>query len=139
MLKFVQDIIDKVKNAPTTTIVVNGKSFSGRNVTVINGNVIVDGKKMEIPDSKEVKIEIHGDVGILDVDIGEVQVTGSVGNVTTDQGAVTVSGDVKGYVRVDQGNVECHDIFSDVQIDMGNVKASTIHGSASTKMGNITK
>lgn len=139
MRKYLNELIDKVRKAPANSISVNGKSFSGRNVTIINGKVIVDGKTVDMPDAKEIIVNIEGDLGSLQLDAGTVNVTGHAGDVHVGQGTAKVEMDVKGEVRVDQGKLECNDIFADVRVDMGNIKASTIHGNATTKMGNITK
>lgn len=135
---FVTDLMNKSK-ASKSTIIVNGETFEGNNVSVINGEVIVDGKKVVFPDRKEVIITVTGDIGNLQAGRCRLEVGGSVGNVSVSQGAVVVEGDVKGEVNLSQGDLECTDIFADVRIDMGNVKASTIHGSVKTKMGNITR
>lgn len=135
---FVTDLMNKAK-ASKSTITVNGETFEGNNVSVVNGEVIVDGKKVVFPDRKEVVITVTGDLGNLQADRCRLEVGGSVGNVSVGQGPVVVDGDVKGEVNLSQGDLKCTDIFADVKIDMGNVKASTIHGSVKTKMGNITR
>lgn len=139
MIKFVQDLLEKTRKLPSSTIVVNGQQFSGRSVNVVNGKVIVDGKQVDVPDSKEIHITVEGDLGNLQLDSGSVTVTGHAGDVTVGQGSVHVGMDVKGKIKVDQGKVDCQDVFANVSVDMGNVKAREIHGNATTKMGNISK
>lgn len=138
MKNFLNDIIEKVRGAKST-IVVNGHTVSGRNVIIVNGKVTVDGKVVDMPDAKEIKIVVEGDLGSLQVDAGDVSVQGNCGEVNMAQGSVTVAGDVKGEVQVDQGRVECNDVYADVSVDMGNINASAIHGNATAKMGNISK
>lgn len=139
MRKFITDLIDKVSSTPASKIVVNGHSVVGRNVTVLNGKVIVDGKKVDIPDAKEIIINIEGDLGSLQIDAGDVTVQGSTGDITSGAGNVIVGQDVKGSIKVEAGNVDCKDVYSDIKVDMGNIRASTIHGDAKTGMGNISK
>lgn len=138
LLSFVTDLMAKSK-VSKSSITVNGETFEGNSVSVVNGEVIVDGKKVVFPDRKEVIISISGDLGNLQADRCRLEVGGSVGNVSVGQGTVVVDGDVKGEVNLNQGDLKCTDVFADVKVDMGNVKASTIHGSVKTKMGNITR
>jgi len=83
-------------------ITINGKSYEGNDVSVINGQITVDGKPIE--DLKEasdstVRIEVTGDLTNLKCD-GVVTVNGNVhGNVKGD--VVTVHGDIKGNVSAD--------------------------------------
>lgn len=134
-------MIDKLKGmfnkVVTSTITVNGQTFVGNNVSVVNGEVIVDGKKVAAPEGKVINIAVQGDIESLKVDRGSVNVTGSVGSVAVSQGDVESIGGVKGKVEIDQGNLECGDIFGDVSVNMGNVVAGTIHGSVKAKMGNV--
>lgn len=133
-------MIDKLKGmfnkVVTSTITVNGQTFVGNNVSVVNGEVIIDGKKVAAPEGKVINITVQGDIESLKVDRGSVNVTGSVGSVDVTQGDVECGG-VKGKVEIDQGNLECGDIFGDVSVNMGNVVAGTIHGSVTAKMGNV--
>ena len=138
MKNFLNEIVEKVRGAKSK-IVVNGHTIVGRNVSIVNGVVTVDGKVVELPDAKEIKIVVEGDLGSLRVDAGDVSVQGSCGEVEVNQGSVTVAGDVKGEIQVDQGRVECNDVYSDVKVDMGNINALTILGNATAWMGNISK
>ena len=129
MINDIKKYLKKFTGSNESQITINGKTFRGNNVSVVNGKVTVDGKEMEMPDAKNIHIFIEGDVGTLNIDCGEVQVSGDV----------KVGGDVKGTATLNMGDLECTDVFADVSVDMGNVKASTIHGSVKTKMGNITR
>lgn len=92
---------------------INGKSISvqGSNISVVNGNVYVDGKLVEENLSGDVKISFEGSLASLTVD-----------------GSAKVYGDVKGDVRA--GNsVKCGDVEGSV--DAGNsIKCGNIGGSA---------
>lgn len=138
MKNFISELKDKVRNT-TSKIIINGQSFVGRNVSMINSQVVIDGRRVDIGEAKDIRITIEGDLGSLTLDHGIVNISGNCGDIRVGQGNVNTAADVKGEVHVDQGKVECQDVYSDVHVDMGNIKASTIHGSARTKMGNITK
>lgn len=138
MKNFLNEIVEKVRGAKSK-IVVNGHTVVGRNVSIVNGKITVDGKLIEFPDAKEIKIVVEGDLGSLRVDAGDVSVQGSCGEIEVNQGSVTVAGDVKGEIQADQGRVECNDVYADVKVNMGNINAAAIHGNATARMGNISK
>jgi cytoskeletal protein CcmA (bactofilin family) len=100
---------------------INGKTYYGRNVTITNNKVIVDGVVQEdVTSAKTISIngekfrgnlEIHGSVNVFGDVEGSVQAGGSV---TCD--------DVKGNVMAG-GSVDCDDVG-------GNISAggSVMHG-----------
>jgi hypothetical protein len=104
------------------TITINSKSVSGRNIVVVNGRVIVDGKD-ETPESKEINIVVTGDVEKLEVDAcSKIEVNGNVHNVKTLSGDVEISGVVSGNVQTMSGDVKCGDIGGSVSTMSGDVK-----------------
>lgn len=139
MIDSIKNLLEKIKKAPSSIVNVNGHSVVGRNVTIINGKVIVDGKPVDIPEAKEIHVTVEGDLGSLKLDAGQVTVHGSAGEIQVDSGSVSVGMDVKGEIEVSQGKVTCQDVYSDVTVDIGSVKAATIHGSVHTKTGTISR
>lgn len=139
MIDSIKSFFNKLKDAPASSITVNGRTYRGNNVSIVNGKITVDGKEVDTPSEKKIHITIDGDIGSLNLDCGEIEVSGDVGNLVSHCGNVTLGGDVKGAATLNMGDLECENIFADVQVDMGNVKASTIHGSVKTKMGNISR
>lgn len=123
----------------TSTITVNGKSFQGNSVSIVNGEIIVDGKKVSSPTEKEINITITGDIKELILDSGTIKMEGDVGNLEVNHGKVGIQGDVKGNASIKHGNLECDNIFADVDVAHGNVRAATIHGAVAVKMGNISR
>ena len=98
-----------------STITINGQTYTGRSVNIINGEVIIDGVK-QTGDKLQgvVKVEITGDPASVDCD-APVTVKGNVkGNVIAD-GPVTC-GDVGGDVDAD-GPVTCGNVQGDVDAD----------------------
>ena len=98
-----------------STITINGKTYSGKSVNIINGEVIIDGVK-QTGDKLQgvVKVEITGDPASVDCD-APVTVKGNVkGNVIAD-GPVTC-GDVSGDVDA-AGPVTCGNVSGDVNAD----------------------
>lgn len=114
-----------------STITINGKTYVGQNISVVNGKVLIDGKSQDDTLSGVVRIEVTGDLASLQCD-APVVVTGNVkGNINCD-GPCTC-GDVEGDVDAD-GPVTCGDVKGNVEADGpctcgkvgGNVKASIV-------------
>jgi len=110
----------------TTTIVVNGKSYSlpkGTKVQITNQGVLVNGTQIEEFDQtglKTISITINGDVNSVETDGAELTVHGDVTTVST------VSGDVKATT-----------ISGSVSTMSGDVTSNEIHGSVKTMSGDI--
>lgn len=106
----------------TGTITVNGSSYSGSNVSIIDGVVTVDGVIQKQKISHLVNVTIAGDVE----------------RVENTAGDVFIRGNVTGNVKTVSGSVECADIGNDVQTISGNVTASgSINGNVKTISGDI--
>lgn len=105
-----------------TQVTIDGRTFTGRSVSIINGKVIVDGKEQDGQLVGPVSVTVNGDVEVLDNPTGTVSVTGSVGAVKT------MSGDV-----------HCKDVSGSVSTMSGDVTCGTIGGSASTMSGDINR
>lgn len=88
-------------------ITINGKTYVGSNISVVNDRVIIDGKPVEDPGKGIVSIKIEGDLSSLHSDLA-VTVNGNVqGNV--DAGNSVTCGNVQGSVKA--GNsVNCGDV-----------------------------
>ena len=120
--------------------IVNGIRYNGNKIQITNGKVIIDGKKIDTGDAKEIKIEVHGDIDLLDVDVcNYVTVDGNVGDVNVSQGDVTIKGSAMDKVTNHQGNINIGgDLNGDAKNSMGNIKANgNIYGKPKTSMGDI--
>ena len=105
------------------SITINGRSFSGNSVSIVNGSVFINGSKVDAGDSKEIKIEVVGNVDQLKVDsCDSLTISGSAGSVST------VSGDVK-----------CGDVSGSVSSVSGDVACGSVGGAVSTVSGDILK
>ena len=107
------------------TIVVNGVTYHGNSVSVVNGRVFVDGVEKKTGDGAmqvQLSIKIEGDVELLETAAGDVEVSGSVGNVKSTSGDVT-----------------CGDVSGNVVTVSGDVKAGSIGGSVTTVSGDIRR
>lgn len=101
--------------------IINGKEYKGRNVSVVNGKVVIDGNV--VSEEQNVIINIHsstvrilssdGNINISDSEVSDCSTTsgnliihGDVyGNVETRSGNITISGPVAGSVTSRSGNI----------------------------------
>ena len=121
-------------------IKINGISVIGgannSSIIVSNGRILVGGKDVT-PDSKDIKIEITGDVETLRVDAcNTINIKGNVGKVNNGAGDI-VCGDVTGDVESGAGDIECGTINGNVETGAGDVRANVIKGSVNTGAGDI--
>lgn len=101
---------------------INGVSIAGgRNVTIQNGRVIVDGKDITGDNQKTIIIQIQGDVDELSADVcASITVTGAVKKVRTQSGDVRC-GDVSGSVNTMSGDISCGAVAGDVSTMSGDI------------------
>jgi hypothetical protein len=117
-------------------ITINGKNIFGKNINISNGKVLIDGVDMT-PDSKEITINVTGDIDTLDVDYAkEIKVNGNINKASTGSADITCA-NITGGARTGSGDIECETISGDVQTGSGDVKSNTITGSVKTGSGDI--
>lgn len=97
-------------------------SISGSSISISNGVVIVDGKRISLDkNEKNFTINVKGNVSALEVDVAE---------------KITIKGSA-GIVKTTNGNVQCGDVQGDVSTVNGNVRAYKIEGKVSTVNGDV--
>ena len=106
------------------TIIINGKRIvsQGRNISVINGQVIVDGKVVELDEAPVYNIVVEGNVEEISGEFASITVNGDARTVSTISGNAEVGNNVSGNVSSVSGNV--------------NVQGS-VAGRASSVSGNV--
>jgi hypothetical protein len=105
-----------------STITINGNTYSGDNITISNGKVIINGKDVT-PDGKEINISVQGNVNELKVDnCNKIFITGNVKNVSTKSADVDISGNVEGSIQTMSGDVDCGKISGSVSTMSGDIK-----------------
>jgi len=98
-------------------VIVNGKTYKGNNITISNGDVIIDGILQEPIDGKpRLEISVSGDSKI---------------DITSDE-VITIKGNVNGNVE-SKNNVNCNNIYGNVNAGM-NVNSDDINGDAKAGM-----
>lgn len=104
-----------------STVSVNGKTVRvrGNSISIINDQIIVDGKPLEEAlDQPEITVIVEGDCRILNVS-GNVEIMGNAHNVDC-SGSCTIHGNVTGNVDA-SGSVTCGDVGGDIDAS-GSVK-----------------
>jgi hypothetical protein len=105
-----------------STISINGNVYSGDNIVVMNGKVIINGMDVT-PDSKEINITIEGNIHDLKVDAcNSIRVVGNVNAISTKSGYVDVTGGVAGSIQTMSGSVDCGDVGGSISTMSGSVK-----------------
>jgi len=100
------------------------RSFTGaRSIVIKNGQVIIDGKKIELEDVPEITLEISGDALRIDADnVQEITVNGNVTeDVKTMSGNIRVQGSVGGNVKSMSGDIHCGDVAGKVETMSGDI------------------
>jgi hypothetical protein len=123
-------------------LTVNGSivagNFTGKNIRIQNGNVIIDGQNIT-PDSKSISIEVHGNVAQLDTGgCLETVIKGDVGSIDGGSGDIECK-NVTGSISTGSGYVSCETIGGNVSTGSGDVQANSIMGSVKTGSGDIYK
>jgi predicted ThiF/HesA family dinucleotide-utilizing enzyme len=103
-----------------SSVNINGVVYSGRNIQVNGGRVMIDGHDYT-PDSKIINIEVNGNIGELKVDAcAKLTVVGRVDKLSTMSGDVNC-GEVGGNVKTMSGDVHCGSVAGGVETMSGDV------------------
>ena len=95
-----------------STVTINDRTYSGRDISVVDGRVIVDGKEQDPAalGTGPVTVNVHGNCERVLLVTGTIHVDGDVGKVDTQHGNVRVDGNVAGDVNSLSGNVHCGEV-----------------------------
>lgn len=110
----------KIISNGSASITIDGRSFSGRNISISGNKVIIDGVVQGGELVGDVNVVVNGDVDAVENTNGKVEVTGSVGQVKTTNGDIRC-GDVKGDVTTSNGTVQCGVVHGQVRTTNGNI------------------
>lgn len=118
-------------------VIINGRSYIGNQITVINGKVIVNGEDYT-PDSKEINIQIDGNIEQLKVDTClKCTVNGNANYVQSGSGDIDISGEIIGNVQTGSGDIECGNVGGNIQTGSGDIKCNNVSGNVKTNTGDI--
>ena len=117
-----------------STIKINGKVYSGNNITIQNGKVIIDGKTTE-SNEKIINIIVEGNIETLKVDFCETIKANDVKTLITTSGDVTCNN--VNSVETTSGDIECNDVNGNVTSTSGDINCKSIKGNCRTVSGDI--
>ena len=105
----------------SSTVRINGVTYTGNNIVVSNGKVLINGQD-HTPDSKKIDIVVNGNIETLKVDAcDKVVVGGSVSSLSTLSGDVKIEGNVGGSISTMSGSVKCGSIGGSVSTMSGDI------------------
>ena len=88
------------------TITLNGVSYSGKNITITNGNIQIDGKPVNDKGLRALNISVEGNVKTLTFSTcNRCTINGSVVNVKSSSGDIEIAGNCEGDVTTSSGDV----------------------------------
>ena len=108
-----------IKMSGNGSVVIDGKSFSGGDISINNGVVTIDGVNQDGTLSGPINVVVHGDVQLLESRAGNVTAQ-NVGEISTGSGDVICS-NVNGSVRTGSGDVECGTVSGSVRTGSGDI------------------
>ena len=132
-----KSFFNRFRYGESSKVVVNGKSYVGNTVSVVNGCVIVDGVQQEGTLPERIQIQVYGNVDQLETQAGDVTVAGTVGSLTTTAGDVSCD-NIGGNVSTTAGDINCGNVSGSVKTVAGDVNAKAIIGAVSTVSGDIS-
>lgn len=101
---------------------INGKTFSGNDVVINNGKIIIDGKEINNEDQKTININIEGNLDSLEVgSCNKLSIKGDVGTVESGSADLAINGNVGGSVRTGSGDVVCGKVSGSVKTGSGDI------------------
>lgn len=100
-------------------IVVDGREFKGRNISIKNNKVVVDGVEQDGELVGDINVVVHGDVQDLENGSGNVKAQ-NVGNINTGSGDVEC-GNVSGSIKTGSGDVDCDRVNGNIRTGSGDV------------------
>lgn len=133
MNKFFNNIFKKFD-----MIFVNEKSYVGRNISVRNNRIIINGVDVTPKDTLKVDIRVDGNIEVVDVDCcDKIDVTGYVKSLRATSSDIKC-GDVKNGIVITSGNVNCDSVVGNIKTTSGEVKTrGNVSGSIETMSGNV--
>lgn len=99
---------------PSRTII-NGKNYTGENITIKDNKIIADGVVVDSVDSVDSIDSTHS---------GSVVIHGNVGSIESVAGDIIVSGSVSGNVKSVSGDIKCGSVKGSVNTVSGDINHS---------------
>lgn len=104
-----------------STVSINGREFSGRNISIVGDKVVIDGVEQSQSLVGPISVVVHGNAESVETSSGSVEVAGAAGRVKTMSGNVHC-GDVSGDVGTMSGNINCHKVAGNAKTMSGDIR-----------------
>lgn len=137
ILNLMQNFFNKIKSF-MANITINKTTYTGSNVSIVNGKVYIDGKDV-MPDGKEINISVEGNLDKLEVEhCNRIDIKGAVKDIRSASGDVNIIGDVLGSIDTKSGDVEVSGTCSDsIKTISGDINCGNVSGNISTISGDV--
>ena len=107
-------------------VTINGKTIITQNtgnIVMTGDRILIDGKDVTPVDTKEITVNIEGNVESLDIAYAKsIEIKGNVHDVRSTSGNISVTGDVTGDVKSTSGDVRCGNVSGSVKTVSGDIK-----------------
>lgn len=117
--------VTQITGNQSGTCTINGKTYKGNNISIIDGVVYVDGKvadKSNASLNTTIIVKINGNVDSISTDSGDVEVTGHAGKISTGSGDVS-TGNCAGAISTGSGDVDINgQVYGSVKTRSGNIR-----------------
>lgn len=107
------------------TCTINGKTYKGNNISIIDGVIYIDGKiadKSNASLNTTIIVKITGNVDSISTESGDVEVTGHAGKISTGSGDVS-TGNCAGAISTGSGDVDINgQVYGSVKTVSGDIR-----------------
>ena len=107
------------------TCTINGKTYKGNNISIIDGVIYIDGKiadKSNASLNTTIIVKITGNVDRISTESGDVEVTGHAGKISTGSGDVS-TGNCAGAISTGSGDVDINgQVYGSVKTGSGDIR-----------------
>lgn len=107
------------------TCTINGKTYKGNNISIIDGVIYIDGKIVDKSNASlntTIIVKITGNVDSISTDSGDVEVTGHAGKISTGSGDVS-TGNCAGAISTGSGDVDINgQVYGSVKTGSGDIR-----------------
>lgn len=100
-------------------VLIDGREFRGRNVTIKGNNVFVDGVEQSGELVGDIHVTVHGDVEHIETQSGTIRAN-NVGNIQTTSGDIEC-GDVRGSIQTVSGDIDCKNVSGSIRTVSGDI------------------
>ena len=117
--------VTQITGNQSGTCTINGKTYKGNNISIIDGVVYVDGKVADeslASPNTTIIVKITGDVDSVSTGSGDVQVTGHANKISTGSGDISVGGACTGNVSTGSGDIDINGhVYGSVKTGSGDI------------------